>query len=91
MEIRILLEADDRSRFTSGDPELDRFFQWFAGQSQFRYHLGTTYVAVEGVDVVGFVTVSPGQIEIDDLPAARRHQIPRYPLPVLRLARLAVD
>jgi GNAT superfamily N-acetyltransferase len=91
MEIRILHEADDRSRFVSGDPDLDRFFQRFAGQNQFRHHLGTTYVAVEGADVVGFATVSPGQLEIDDLPVGRRKQLPRYPLPVLRLARLAVD
>ena len=32
-----------------------------------------------------------GDLEIDRLPAASRKKLPRYPLPVLRLARLAVD
>jgi hypothetical protein len=31
MEVRALRESDDRSQFTSGDPDLDRFFHKFAG------------------------------------------------------------
>jgi predicted N-acetyltransferase YhbS len=91
MEIRALRESDERSAFHSGDPDLDRFLLKYAGQNQFRHHLGATYVAVEGGAVAGYVTVAPGHIEIEDLPAAQRKKLPRYPLPVLRLARLAVD
>ncbi len=91
MEIRALRETDDRSRFRSGDPDLDRFFHKFAGQNQFRHYVGVTYVAVDGGRVLGFATVAPGHIEIDGLPAAARRKLPRYPLPVLRLARFAVD
>ncbi|MGH8683244.1 MAG: GNAT family N-acetyltransferase [Burkholderiales bacterium] len=40
---------------------------------------------------MGFATVAPGHIEIDGLPFAARRKLPWYPLPVLRLARLAVD
>jgi GNAT superfamily N-acetyltransferase len=91
MEIRALREGDDRSRFRSGDLDLDRFLQQFAGQNQFRHYLGVTYVAVEAGRILGFATVAPGHVEIDDLPARARKKLPRYPLPVLRLARLAVD
>jgi GNAT superfamily N-acetyltransferase len=91
MEIRALREGDDRSRFQSGDPDLDRFFYRFAGQNQFKHYLGVTYVAVDGDAILGFATVAPGHVEIDDLPASARKKLPRYPLPVLRLARLAVD
>lgn len=91
MEIRRLREQDDRSRFRSGDDDLDRFFHRFAGQNQFRHHVGVTYVAVEEESVVGFVTVTPGQLEVDDLPTALRRKLPSYPLAILRLARLAVD
>ena len=91
MQIRALREADDRSRFRSGDPDLDRFLQRFAGQIQFRHYVGVTYVAVEEDSVLGFATVAPGQVEIDALAPAQRDRLPRYPLPVLRLARLAVD
>jgi len=91
MEIRALQEGDDRSQFHSGDPDLDRFFRRFAGQNQFKHYLGVTYVAVEGACITGFATVAPGHLEVDDLPVTLRKRLPRYPLPVLRLARLAVD
>jgi predicted N-acetyltransferase YhbS len=91
MEIRALRESDDRSAFQSGDPDLDRFLGKYAGQNQFRHHIGATYVAVERDRVAGYVTVAPGHIEIEDLPVAQRKKLPRYPLPILRLARLAVD
>lgn len=89
MEIRPLAESDDRSAFQSGDPDLDRFFHQFAGQNQFRHYVGVTYVAVEERRILGFATVAPGHVEVDGLPPAARKQLPRYPLPVLRMARLA--
>ena len=88
--IRRLEPGDDRDRFCSGHPDLDRFFHRFAGQNQFRHHVGVTYIAVEDDAILGFVTVSPSEIEIDALPADRRRRLPRYPLPTLRLARLAI-
>ena len=91
IEIRALRESDDRGSFESGDAELDRFFRQFAGQNQFRHYLGVTYVAVDGQDILGFATVAPAHVEIDRLPDAVRRRLPDYPLPVLRLARLAVD
>jgi len=90
MDIRALRESDDRSGFRSGDPDLDRFLQKYAGQNQFRHHIGTTYIAVESGGVLGYATVAPGHIEIEDLPVSRRRRLPKYPLPILRLARLAV-
>lgn len=91
MQIRALRASDDRSQFRSGDPDLDRFLERFAGQNQFRHYVGVTYVAVEGERILGYATLAPGQIEIEGLPAAEQGRLPRYPLPVLRLARLAVD
>lgn len=91
MEIRLLRDSDDRAAFRSGDPDLDRFLQKYAGQNQFRHHIGTTYVAVEGDEILAYATVAPGHIEIDDLPAKLRRKLPGYPLPILRLGRLAVD
>src|SRR3989304_9179438 len=89
MQIRALRETDDRSRFRSGEPDLDRFFHKFAGQNQFRHYVGVTYVAVEDRRILGFATLAPGHVEIEGLPAPARKKLPRYPLPVLRLARLA--
>lgn len=91
MDVRRLEEEDDRSSFSCGDDDLDAFFRRYAGQNQFHHHVGTTYVAVENGSIVGYATVSPGHIEIDRLPAAARKGLPKYPAPVLRLGRLAVD
>jgi GNAT superfamily N-acetyltransferase len=91
LEIRRLAPDDDRPAFRSGNIDLDRFFQRFAGQNQFRHHIGSTYVAVEDGGVLGFATVAASELVVADLPAGKRKRLPHYPLPVLRLARLAVD
>ena len=91
IEIRRLESSDDRSLFRSGDPDLDGFFHRYAGQNQFRHHIGVTYVAVEEQEIVGFMTVAPAEISIDALPEPKKRRLPNYPIPVLRLGRLAVD
>jgi len=90
IEIRLLRPDDDRTAFTCGDVDLDRFFRHFAGQNQFRLHIGTTYVAAGDGKILGYATVSPGSIVIDQLPPRDQLRFPAYPLPILRLARLAV-
>jgi GNAT superfamily N-acetyltransferase len=91
MEIRALRPSDDRSAFQSGDEALDLFFHRYAGQNQFRAYVGVTYVAVEAEHILGFATVAPRHLDVEDLPEQTRKRLPRYPLPVLGLARLAVD
>jgi GNAT superfamily N-acetyltransferase len=88
--VRPLEPTDDRSTFRSGNIDLDRFFQRYAGQNQFRHHIGTTWVAIRAGGILGFVTVSAAHVEVGELPDGLRAKLPAYPLPVLRLARLAV-
>ena len=54
IEIRLLHKADRRDEFRCGDPDLDSFFHRFAGQNQFRYHIGVTYVAVDDATICGY-------------------------------------
>jgi GNAT superfamily N-acetyltransferase len=90
--IRKLLPEDDRSDFRSGNVDLDRFFARYAGQNQFRHHIGITYVAVDDAGlIVGFATVAPSELSPGDVSSTSAKRLPKYPLPVLRLARLAVD
>ncbi len=91
IEIRLLEKADDRKSFRSDDTDLDSFFQKYAWQNQFKHHIGNTYVAADQGKILGFMTVAPGDMEIDRLPADLRKTLPRYPIPVLRVARLAVS
>lgn len=92
VEIRALARDDDRSGFSCGHADLDRFFEHYARQNQFKLHLAITYVAVLEGHIVGFATVAASSIERNSVPSARlRKRLPTYPLPVLRLARLGVD
>jgi GNAT superfamily N-acetyltransferase len=89
VEIRALTPDDDRKSFRSGDEALDLYFRRYAGQNRFRHHVGVTYLATRGERILGFVTVSPASLDADDLPSGKR--MPPFPIPVLRVARLAVD
>lgn len=89
VEIRGLQVGDDRGSFESGDAALDLYFHRYAGQNQFRHHVGVTYVAAEAGHILAFATVSAASLDADDLPGGKR--MPPYPLPVLRIARLAVS
>ncbi len=86
-----LLEARHRrDEFDCGSDALNDFLRYRAGQQQ-RRGFGKTYVALadNGTDVIGFVTVSVGQVEAEALPAHLK--LPRHPAPMLRIGRLAVD
>jgi len=89
VEIRALAQTDRRDEFHSGDEALDLYFHRYAGQNQFRHHIGVTYVAVEESGILGFVTVCPASLDAEELPSGRK--LPPFPVPVLRIARLAVS
>jgi GNAT superfamily N-acetyltransferase len=91
MGVRIerLAAHHDHQRFDCGDTALNEFLRQHAGQQQ-RKGFGKTYVALSdnGAEILGFVTLSAGQIATVDLPESSR--LPRHPAPVLRIGRLAV-
>ena len=89
MDIRVLGKKDHRASFRSGVDALDEFFHRFAGQNQFRLHIGVTYVAIEEGRILGYATVSMAVLDAEMVPGKRA--LPRYPMPVLRVARLATD
>ncbi len=93
IDIRKLEKRDERSEFSSGDIEIDRFFLKFAGQNQFKHKIGVTYVAVEhsSQKILGYATVSSGSLKVRELTEAEFYKFPNYPLPILRIARLGVD
>jgi GNAT superfamily N-acetyltransferase len=90
MRIELLAAQHRREGFDCGEPALNDFLRRQAGQQQ-RKGFGKTYVALadDGVNVVGFVTVSAGQVAAEQLPPGLK--LPRYPVPMLRIGRLAVD
>jgi len=91
LNIRRLEKSDDTTSFHSGEVELDLYFHKYAKQNQYRHYIGTTYIATLKGVIVGFVSLSAGSIRVDNLNDNLRKKLPRYPLPILRLTRLAVD
>jgi len=89
--VRFLQPADDRSSFSCGDPDYDDFLRKYAGQNQFEHRVGKTIVVVEDERVVGYATFAVGEVAGGELPESLARRLPRYPCPVVRLARLAVD
>ena len=76
--------------FDSGSEELDIFLKCFAHQND-KSGVGRTFVGFSNNQVVGFMTLCSGSIAFNQLPSEMNKKLPRYPIPAIRIARLAVD
>ena len=90
--IERLSNGHERSQFSCGKPSLDDFLKKLAGQYD-RKDIARTYVALFPPDhaVEGYYTLSGGSIDLCLLPDAVRKKLPRHPVPVAVLGRLAVN
>ena len=88
--IRRLEATDDVSGFRSGNDDLDRYLSRYAQINQVQFGIGVTYLAYETGEIAGYATVCAAEGKAVDFDSLRRKKLPRYPLPLLRLARLAV-
>jgi GNAT superfamily N-acetyltransferase len=75
--------------FTCGQPELDRFLVRHALSAQ-QSNSSQTYVALTGQEIVGFYTIVAGEVHHANAPERVVKGMPRHPIPLLVLARLAV-
>ena len=85
-----LTKAHDRAAFDCGVPSLNLYLHRAARQNQDR-DIGRTCVALEPgqVRVWGYYTLSSASTEFEEYP--ENAGLPRYPVPAVLLARLAVD
>ena len=90
--IEALARHHDRSRFRCGSEALDRYLLRQASQDA-RRNVSRVFVAVPDAppEVAGFYTLSAGSVERETLPQSAMRRLPRYPVPVALLGRLAVD
>ncbi len=81
-----------REGFDCGKSSLNDFLHRLVSQYEKR-DLGRTYVALEGSDqrVLGYYTLASGAIDAESLPVKQARKLPRHVVPVVLLARLAVD
>lgn len=88
--IEALSPAHERRGFSCGEADLDDYLRRFARQHA-ETRISRTYVAARDGVVLGYYSLSMAAIRRDHLPARHRNSFPNYPVPVARLARLAVD
>lgn len=85
-----LRSSHDRAAFSCGVPELDAYLQRQAGQDMKRRLAAVFVLTSGGGPIAGYYTLSAHSILAADLPEDVAHKLPRFPLPVTLLGRMAV-
>ena len=89
-EVIKLAKGHATEAFNCGSVPLNAYMQRFALSNQ-QAGGAQTYVAVAGNDVVGYYSLSTASVEYGDAPERTKKGLARHPVPVILLARLAVD
>ena len=96
MALRITLldgKLHDRSGFSCGIAALDDYLHQRAGQHQ-RDGIATTHVLTDDAQparILGFCALSAAQMHLSELQQADLKRLPAYPVPAMRMGRLAVS
>ena len=80
----------DAATFDCGVPALNAYLKKFALDNQ-RNQAARTYVATRGDRVVGYYSLAAGSVRREDSPSRVAKGLAAHPVPVILLARLAVD
>lgn len=83
----------DRDGFDCGEEVLNRYLRDYAAQHRSR-GFSTTFVLVDDrqpAKILGYYALSAAAIALDKLTGADRKRVPAYPVPAVRIGRLAVS
>jgi GNAT superfamily N-acetyltransferase len=89
-KIRKLAPEDDVEDFSCGQPDLDDWLKRFALVNQ-RSGMATVFVTLSDGKVVGYYALATSGVERANAPGRITKGVPAHPVPVILLARLAVD
>ena len=76
--------------FDCGNKSLNDYLTKYAHQNELK-NLSRTYLYVNEEHVVGYITLCNAQLDFNELPDKIANKMPKYPIPCVRIARLAVD
>ncbi|WP_219884747.1 GNAT family N-acetyltransferase [Merismopedia glauca] len=88
--IEKLKQEHNLSNFDCGIDPINHFLQRFAWQNQ-KSDSSQTYIALIGDVVIGYYTLTVGEVSYGDAPERLKKGLARYPIPVIILARLAIN
>ena len=86
----LLTKSHNRSEFDCGVSALNEYLKQYALQNQ-RKNAARTYVATRVNRIVGYYTLAYGSVSLAEAPPSVKAGLAKYPIPVILLARLAVD
>jgi GNAT superfamily N-acetyltransferase len=89
-QIEKLAKRHDLDAFDCGVEPLNTYLKRFALGNR-SAGAAQTYVAVSAERVVGYYSLSAASVEYADAPERLRKGLARHPVPVMLLARLAID
>jgi GNAT superfamily N-acetyltransferase len=87
---QILSKEFDRTNFDCESEPLNDYLKKFAWQNQ-KKNSSRTYVATRGNQIIGYYTLAFGSVSFTDSPEEISAGLGKYPIPIILLARLAVD
>lgn len=82
-----------REDFDCGEPSLNHYLRSLATRHH-RAGIATTHVLVDDLSpsvILGYYSLAAAQLRLSELTPADSRRLPRHPVPVARLARLAVS
>lgn len=91
-DIRPLDAVVETAAFLCGRQPLDDYIRRYASQDV-RRNVARVFIATPESDprrLAGFFTLSAGSVKCSDLPESLSRKLPRYPVPVAFIGRLAV-
>lgn len=91
--VRALDASVDVTAFRCGRSVLDEYIRRYASQDA-RRNVARVFIASPGDEarrLAGFFTLSAGSVGCSDLPDSLARGLPKYPVPVALIGRLAVD
>jgi GNAT superfamily N-acetyltransferase len=89
--VEVISESHDVSRFDCGaHKSLNDWLKRFALTNQ-KNDSARTYVVHRNGSVAGYYSISAGSVSLEETPARIAKGLARHPVPVILLARLAVD
>lgn len=88
--IRKLDSTDVAAAFDCGHPALNQFLQRYALVNQ-KANSAQTYVCCNQGEVVGYYSLTVGSVDPESAPPRVAKGLARHPVPVMILARLAVN
>jgi GNAT superfamily N-acetyltransferase len=85
-----LKKSHELTSFDCAAPALNDYLNKYAFQNH-QNRSARTYVSTRGNRVVGYYTLAAGSVRREDVPPRVAKGLANYPVPVILLARLAVD